>query len=112
MSQKHFFILLVLLCCKLSASTQTSNSFKADDYDIAKCKIKKISIAQPLGNIRFTNIANIEVLDARADTTAVGFMQKNTRKPIFVASNNSLKYEAQQFVNSYCNYNKNESKPI
>ncbi len=95
-------ILFLYSSIPLIAHSQTSNSFRKDDYDITKFKVKKIGIAPSQDQIQLKNIGGIRVIDARADTTAVGFMQKNTRKPVFLLLDNGLQNGSEQFINSYC----------
>src|ERR1700722_16836351 len=63
---------------------------------------KKYSIAFPENtvHIHLAHLSFIHVMDSRADTAAIGFSQKNLNKA-FLATIESLRNNAEQFINDY-----------
>src|SRR4051812_2485426 len=76
-----FFVVFTNLFV-LSLQAQTAKSFKREDFDLHYFRVKKIGIAIP-GNVRrVANVHSVTVIDARADTSVAGLMQKKIIDPL------------------------------
>jgi len=115
-----------------NAHAQLSHSRWKENFDMHRFWVKTIAIPAPGSRLLLQNISNVLVIDARADTGRVGFMQKkiidpvsgvlnnavrnqeeqkiNTR-PTFVKLRNGVQYQSQQFVNGYLSFPQNNSLP-
>ena len=96
---KKFFFVLTALLFFLNGQAQTSHSRRKENFDIKEFRSEKITIATPSDKIVLTNIHGITVIDARADTFSIGFMQKKVIDPFFGALNNAVKNQAEQRIN-------------
>jgi len=114
------------------AHAQLSHSRWKENFDVNKCRVRTIDIPAPGNRLALQNIGSVSVIDARADTVRVGFMQKkivdpvsgvfnnsarnqeeqkiNTR-PTFVKIRNGVQHQSQQFVNGYLSFPQNNSLP-
>src|ERR1700733_13807127 len=72
-AKRIIFLLLVghLLCISIHA--QTTHSRRKEDYDVREFRSQTIDIASRATILQLKNIQGISVIDARADTSAVGF---------------------------------------
>jgi hypothetical protein len=83
----------------LSASAQTASSYKKEDFDVHQFRVKKIDIAAPENILDIKNMRAITEIDARADTSIVGFMQKKIIDPVSGIFNGSEKSQTEQRIN-------------
>jgi hypothetical protein len=83
----------------LPASAQTAKSYKSEDFDVHHFRVKKISIAIPENTVDIRNMCGITVMDVRADTSVVGFMQKKIVDPLSGIFNGAEKSQTEQRVN-------------
>jgi hypothetical protein len=97
--KKIFFFALIVPLFFLTAQAQTSHSRRKENFDIKEFRSEKITIATPSDRVTLTNIHGITVIDARADTFSIGFMQKKVIDPFFGALNNAVKNQAEQRIN-------------
>ncbi|HLK28974.1 MAG TPA: hypothetical protein VKT28_10340 [Puia sp.] len=108
MMKKLILILLIIESANTSVA-QTSNSFRKEDYDIKQFKKKQIEISIPKSTIQLSEVSSIEIVDARPDTSAIGFMQRGFKKPVFVILHEGLRNEMQSFVNKYFHFSQSDS---
>ncbi|HSZ34666.1 MAG TPA: hypothetical protein VK772_15225 [Puia sp.] len=76
--------------------------------DLRTFKKQVIMFPENTGHIHFANIGFIRVIDARADTAAIGFSQKKFNRAFLVTAP-SLRDNAEQLVNDYTSTPSNPS---
>ena len=129
--KKNIVLLLFFNFCLLTAQTQTAKSYKKEDFDVRHFRVKKISIAAPESLLEIKNMHGMAVLDLRADTSTVGFMQKKivdpipglfnsaeiqteqrvNKKPTFISLREGLQRETLQFMQHSINFQDDTSLP-
>jgi len=129
--KKNIVLLLLINLCLLTTQAQTAKSYKKEDFDVRHFRVKKISIAAPESLLEIKNMHGMAVLDLRADTSMVGFMQKKivdpipglfnsaeiqteqrvNKKPTFISLREGLQREALQFIQHSINFRDDTSLP-
>ncbi len=94
----HIVVVLVSLFC-LHAGAQISHSHRKENFDVHKFWVEVVEIAAPVQRVSLKNIQGLKVIDARADTSAIGFMQKKTIEPFFGSLNNATQNQTEQKIN-------------
>ena len=72
--KKNIVLLLLINLCLLTTQAQTAKSYKKEDFDVRHFRVKKISLAAPESLLEIKNMHGMTVLDLRADTSMVGFI--------------------------------------
>jgi hypothetical protein len=98
---------LSLFCSAVFA--QAHNLYTSEDHDLRNFSRIAISMPKPTSKIRLQNISSLEVIDARADTSSVGFMQKKYINTFFLVLPNGLKTKTNEFINDYFSFDKKDS---
>ena len=90
------------LCCVcfFCADAQLSHSRWKENFDVNDFRVKTIDLPAPGSKLLLQNINGISVIDARADTNRVGFMQKKVIDPFSVAMNNAIRNQEEQKINT------------
>jgi len=129
--KKNIVLLLLINLCLLTTQAQTAKSYKKEDFDVRHFRVKKISIAAPESLLEIKNMHGMAVLDLRADTSMVGFMQKKivdpipglfnsaeiqteqrvNKKPTFISLREGLQRETLQFIQHSINFRDDTSLP-
>ena len=129
--KKNIVLLLLINLCLLTMQAQTAKSYKKEDFDVRHFRVKKISIAAPESLLEIKNMHGMAVLDLRADTSMVGFMQKKivdpipglfnsaeiqteqrvNKKPTFISLREGLQRETLQFIQHSINFRDDTSLP-
>jgi len=129
--KKNIVLLLLINLCLLTMQAQTAKSYKKEDFDVRHFRVKKISIAAPESLLEIKNMHGMAVLDLRADTSMVGFMQKKivdpipglfnsaeiqteqrvNKKPTFISLRGGLQRETLQFIQHSINFRDDTSLP-
>jgi len=129
--KKNIVLLLLFNFCLLTMQAQTAKSYKNEDFDVRHFRVKKISIAAPGSLLEIKNMHGMVVLDLRADTGMVGFMQKKivdpipglfnsaeiqteqrvNKKPTFISLREGLQRETSQFIQHSINFRDDTSLP-
>ena len=97
--KKAGLLLLLIQCVFLNAKAQLSHSHRKENFDVHKFWIEAIEIAAPTNKVLLKNMRGIKVIDARADTAAIGFMQKKTIDPFLGSLNNATQNQTEQKIN-------------
>lgn len=130
--KRILFLTITPLFIFFATQAQTSNSRWKENFDIHKFRTSVIDITATTGILQLKNIKGITIVDARADTANVGFMQKkivdpitgafgsavmnqseqkiNTR-PTFIVLGAGLQKEALKYANQSINFSNNDSLP-
>ncbi len=82
-----------------SLQGQTTKSYKKEDFDVHNFRVKKVGIGEPATIRQVANIQSITVIDARADTSVVGLMQKKIIDPLSGIFNGAEKAQTEQRLN-------------
>ena len=138
--QKSIVHLLVIIAAvfHLHANAQTSHTHRKENFDVHEFRVKTINLSLPGDTMQVSDISSIKVIDARADTGRIGFMQKKIIKPLipnpafrlnenqrikdqeelakrrlptFLKLGPGVKAEVEQFVNRYVTVVKNDALP-
>jgi|GEM_PF-504522 len=98
--KKANLFLLAFFSAMFGAEAQTSHSRWKENYDVNEFRIKTIEVAVPEEKLVLSGFSNILVIDARADTGRVGFMQKKIVDPISGVLNNAANSQEEQKINT------------
>ena len=98
--KREIFLLQICICFAVSSPAQ-SDRYIDEDYNVNNFRTIKIRSPSTKQHIKLSNIISILVIDARPDTTSLGFMQKHALNHAFVVLNKSLKQEIEKFVHDY-----------
>src|SRR5260221_8719936 len=126
--QNYKKLLFVTLLCFLSfmaAHSQVAHSKRKENFDVHRFRIVSIGIPAPSDVLMLKNIRGVTVIDARADTATIGFMQKKVvnnaswyqseqkinKMPTFMRLYNGCSIEAGQFARKYLAFSGNDSLP-
>ena len=111
---------------------QISYSKRKENFDINRFRVVHVNVPAPSTSIVLKNISGLNVIDARADTVSVGFMQKRiyalstgfstnaawnqaeptaNKTPTFVRVRNGFGKETESFGTRYLAFNQNDSLP-
>jgi len=101
------FSALSMFC--LNVFGQAHNLYTSEDHDLKNFSQITLSMPKPRSKIELQNISSLEVIDARADTSSVGFMQKRYINTYFLVLPGGLKTKANEFVNNSFNFDKKNS---
>ena len=89
--------------------SQSHLPYKNEDLKIKNFSRRVIEFKTWKEPIYLQNVRNIEVVDARPDTMAIGLAQRSIQTPFFVISQGAFAYDALQFLNACINFTKPDS---
>ena len=89
--------------------SQSHVPYKNEDLKIKNFSRRVIEFKTWKEPIYLQNVRNIEVVDARPDTMAIGLAQRSIQTPFFVISQGAFAYDALQFLNACINFTKPDS---
>ncbi|MFT3934234.1 MAG: hypothetical protein QM726_11500 [Chitinophagaceae bacterium] len=92
-------MLLTFLFLSFSINAQLSRTHRKENFDVHRFQTETIQIADAALMLPLKNMQGITVVDARADTAVVGFIQKKTIDPILGALNNAAVNQTEQKIN-------------
>jgi hypothetical protein len=106
------YFLLLISVFNAKTFSQNIKLNKKIDYEINKFKTVEIRI--PIGQSfpKLNHIRSFKVVDARADTSAIGLLQKRTNKPIFILLHDGVKNQTGEFLGNYVKTVKNDSNGL
>ena len=118
--KKIYAFLLVCALMPVIGSSQTAHTRRRMDFDVHEFKSKKIVLPSFQSGVKLSHIGGIVVVDARADTFPIGFMQKSVsnwnfgdadasdqyanKKPTFLLLQEGVEKETSKFVNNYFHF--------
>jgi hypothetical protein len=87
--KQMLFILALFVAQKNACASDTAKAFKWHDV-LESFGSKEIDVAEIYASIKERKLSKTEVIDARADTSTIGFFSKASDKPFKVIFTNSL----------------------
>jgi len=136
---KIIFLLAVVQVSALAVGGQTSHTRRKENFDVHEFHDKQIHLIKPAEQLSMTGFSGISVIDARADTSHIGFMQRRikipfleanvsplygeneriyegkeqikTTRPTIVRLGNGTKKEIELFLHDYLQLSANDSLP-
>jgi hypothetical protein len=88
--------------------SQTISSQRKEDLNIEKFYETTFSINSPVDSVSIAT-HSISIIDARADTSAIGLIQIFKLDPRFIVTKRNFQAESEQFVNKYVHCSKSDS---
>ena len=78
---------------------QTSHSRRKEDFDVREFEAATIDLTAQAYILQLHHLQGITVIDARADTSSIGFMQKKVVDPVLGAISSAAKNQSEQRIN-------------
>ncbi len=110
MIKKYLFIGFICLLFNPSFS-QTISSQRKEDLNIKKFHNTVVSLNSPEDVVSIP-VHSISVVDARPDSSAIGFYQLFKRDPRFIVTQTGFRTESEQYIKKYVHCSKSDSISI